>query len=124
VSFVVILIIMAVMANTIAMTARERTAEYATLKALGFGPGFIGWLIVGEAMVIALAGGLVGIAVTFPIAGFFAKLVGSLFPIFAVSRETVLLQVACALAIGLVSAAWPAWHAGRVRIVDGLRHVA
>ena len=36
VSFVVIVIIMAVMANTMAMTARERYAEYATLKALGF----------------------------------------------------------------------------------------
>ena len=36
VSFVVIVIIMAVMANTMAMTARERYAEYATMKALGF----------------------------------------------------------------------------------------
>ena len=36
VSFVVVVIIMAVMANTMAMTARERSAEYATLKALGF----------------------------------------------------------------------------------------
>ena len=34
---IVIVIIMAVMANTMAMTARERMAEYATLKALGFG---------------------------------------------------------------------------------------
>ena len=41
VSFVVIVIIMAVMANTMAMTARERLAEYATLKALGFAPGFV-----------------------------------------------------------------------------------
>jgi hypothetical protein len=38
VSFVVIVIIMAVMANTMAMTARERGSEYATLKALGFFP--------------------------------------------------------------------------------------
>jgi putative ABC transport system permease protein len=38
VSYLVIFIIMAVMANTMAMTARERTAEYATLKALGFSP--------------------------------------------------------------------------------------
>ncbi len=36
VSFVVIIIIMAVMANTMAMTARERYGEYATMKALGF----------------------------------------------------------------------------------------
>src|SRR5690349_22606745 len=41
VSFVVIVIIFAVVANTMAMTARERTAEYATLKALGFSPGFV-----------------------------------------------------------------------------------
>ena len=32
-----IVIIMAVMANTMAMTARERYGEYATFKALGFG---------------------------------------------------------------------------------------
>jgi putative ABC transport system permease protein len=124
VSFVVILIIMAVMANTIAMTARERTAEYATLKALGFGPAFIGWLIVGESMVIALAGGALGIAITFPIAGAFSKVVGTLFPIFFISRETVMFQLLAAATIGLVAAAWPAWSAGRIRIVEGLRHVA
>lgn len=124
VSFVVILIIMAVMANTIAMTARERTSEYATLKALGFSPGFIGWLIVGESLFIALVGGAVAVAVTFPIANAFGKTMGTLFPIFFVSRETVLLQFAAAAVIGLVAAAWPAWSAGRIRIVDGLRHVA
>ena len=124
VSFVVILIIMAVMANTIAMTARERTAEYATLKALGFSPAFIGWLIVGESVFIALVGGALAVAVTFPIASAFAKSMGTLFPIFFVSNETVLYQFAAAAVIGLVAAAWPAWSAGRIKIVDGLRHVA
>jgi len=124
VSFVVIVIIMAVMANTIAMTARERTSEYATLKALGFGPGFIGWLIVGESLLIALAGGLLGIALTFPIASAFASLIGSLFPVFRISHETVWMQLAAAAIIGLVAAAWPAFSAGRIRIVEGLRHVA
>jgi putative ABC transport system permease protein len=36
VSYIIVVIIMAVMANTMTMTARERLAEYATLKALGF----------------------------------------------------------------------------------------
>ena len=124
VSFVVILIIMAVMANTIAMTARERTSEYATLKALGFSPAFIGWLIVGESLVIALVGGALAVAVTFPIAAAFGKTMGTLFPIFFVSRETVGFQFLAAAVIGLVAAAWPAWSAGRIRIVEGLRHVA
>lgn len=124
VSLVVILIIMAVMANTIAMTARERTAEYATLKAIGFGPGFIAWLILGESLFIALVGGAIGVAVTFPIAAWFGKTMGTLFPVFFVSQDTVLLQLAAAALIGVVAAAFPAWSAGRIRIVDGLRHVA
>src|ERR1700693_5057164 len=64
VSFVVIVIIMAVMANTMAMTARERGPEYATLKALGFGSGFVALLIFGESLLIAAIGGIAGIAVT------------------------------------------------------------
>jgi len=57
VSFVVILIIMAVMANTMAMSARERLSEYATLKALGFGPLFLAMLIFGESLLLAITGG-------------------------------------------------------------------
>ena len=57
-SFVVIVIIMAVMANTMAMTARERYAEYATLKALGFANGFVALLIFAESLGIALVGGV------------------------------------------------------------------
>ena len=57
VSFVVIIIIFAVVANTMAMTARERLAEYATFKALGFSPGFVGALILGESILITLLGG-------------------------------------------------------------------
>jgi putative ABC transport system permease protein len=123
VSFVVIVIIMAVMANTMAMTARERSAEYATLKALGFGNGFVAGLIVAESVGIALLGGVAGIALTFPVAGAFADAMGTLFPIFYVSDETVLMQLFAALLVGTLAAGFPAWHAARVRIVDGLRAV-
>ncbi len=123
VSFVVIVIIMAVMANTMAMTARERTAEYATLKALGFGPGFIGRLIVGESLAIALAGGLAGIVLTLPVAAAFGSAMGSLFPVFQVSPATQALQLAAALTVGLVAALAPTWRAMRVPVVEGLRHV-
>ena len=123
VSFVVIVIIMAVMANTMAMTARERYGEYATMKALGFGNGFVALLIFAESLAIALAGGLLGIALTFPLARAFADAMGSLFPIFFVSEDTILMQFAAALVIGVVAACIPAWNAAHVRIVDGLRAV-
>jgi putative ABC transport system permease protein len=124
VSFVVIVIIMAVMANTMAMTARERGAEYATLKALGFSNGFVAMLILAESIGIALAGALAGVALTFPLADAFAERMGTLFPIFFVSEETVLMQVAAALIVGVVAAALPAWRTARVKIIDGLRAVA
>ncbi len=106
------------------MTARERSAEYATMKALGFGNAFVGMLIVAESVGIAMLGGLIGIAVTFPIAHAFAEKMGSLLPIFFVSEETLLTQAGAALLVGLVAAALPAWNTARVRIVDGLRAVA
>ncbi|MEP7183531.1 MAG: FtsX-like permease family protein [Betaproteobacteria bacterium] len=123
VSFVVIVIIMAVMANTMAMTARERGAEYATLKTLGFSNGFVTLLIFGESLGIALLGGLVGVALTFPIAHAFAEQMGTLFPIFFVSEETVAMQLGAALLVGVVAAAFPAWWTARLRIVDGLRSI-
>jgi putative ABC transport system permease protein len=124
VSFIIIVIIMAVMANTMAMTARERLAEYATLKALGFPPGFVVRLLFGESLFISVTGGVLGIALTVPLAAAFAGFAGTLFPVFRVSPETMALQFAAALIVGAVAAAWPAWKMSRIDIVDGLRHVA
>lgn len=124
VSFIIIVIIMAVMANTMTMTARERLAEYATLKALGFPPGFVVRLLFGESLMIAALGGAVGLLLTLPLAAAFAKAAGTLFPVFQVSGLTMALQLGAALLVGTVAAAWPAWRMSRIDIVAGLRHVA
>jgi len=123
VSFLVIMIIMAVMANTMAMTARERLAEYATMKALGFGPARLMSLILGESLAIALAGAAAGILATFPVADWFAGRLGTLFPVFGVSRDTIGLQLGAALLVGTVAALFPGLRAARLRIVDGLRNI-
>jgi putative ABC transport system permease protein len=123
VSFVVILIIMAVMANTMAMSARERLSEYATLKALGFGPGFLARLIFGESLLLALAGALIGIALLYPVAAAFAAQMGTLFPVFDVAPATPLLQLLSALVVGAVAAIAPTLRAAHINIVDGLRSV-
>ncbi|MBU6483720.1 MAG: ABC transporter permease [Betaproteobacteria bacterium] len=123
VSYVVIVIIMAVMANTMAMTARERYTEYATLKALGFGNSFVALLIFLESVGIAITGGLLGIALTFPLAQVFVDTIGSLLSGFRVSQQTMAMQLAAAVVIGVAAAAVPAWRAARVRIVDGLRAI-
>lgn len=124
VSLIIVIIIMAVMANTMTMTARERLAEYATLRVLGFGPGFVARLLVGESLLIAFAGGLAGIALTFPLAAVVARATGTLFPVFQVSGLTLALQLLAALLVGAVAAVWPVWRTSHMDIVSGLRHVA
>jgi putative ABC transport system permease protein len=124
VSFVVILIIMAVMANTMAMSARERLSEYATLKALGFGPGFLARLIVGESLLLAMLGAALGMALLYPVAGAFAARMGTIFPVFEVAPATLARQLAAALIVGIVAAVAPTVRAARMSIVEGLRSVA
>jgi putative ABC transport system permease protein len=122
-SYVVIVIILAVMANTMAMTARERLAEYATLKALGFSPRYVAALIFGESLTLAAIGAVIGIALTYPAARGFSALTGTLFPTMQVSDDTVVRQLISAAIVGVLAAALPALRASRVKIVDGLRSI-
>jgi putative ABC transport system permease protein len=123
VSFVVIVIIMAVGANTMAMTTRERMGEYAILKTLGFRGGHIAAVILGESLVIALSGCALGLVLTFPAAKVFSSELGAYFPNFNVERATLLFDVLAAFAIALTGAIIPTQRAIRIRIADGLRRI-
>ena len=123
VSFVVIVIIMAVGANTMAMTTRERIGEYAILKTLGFGGGHIAGLILGESLVITLFGCVLGIVLTFPAAKVFSSELGAYFPNFNVERTTLLFDLLAALAVAFTGAIIPIHRAIRIKIADGLRRI-
>ncbi len=123
VAYVVILIIMAVMANTMAMAARERTREYATLRALGFNQAFVYSLIVGESLSMAVVGGGLGVLLTFPLAKGFFSVTRDMFVVFEVTSTTIILQIAASLLIGLMAALAPTINSTKIKIVDGLRAV-
>jgi putative ABC transport system permease protein len=123
VSWVVIGVILVVLANTMAMSARERQGEYAVLKTMGFKTRHLAGLIFGESLILALAGGLVGEALTFPAVHFFKTALGQYFRVFPLTRATLILGLAVALMVGLLAAILPAWRAGRVSIAEALRKV-
>ncbi|HKK21541.1 MAG TPA: ABC transporter permease [candidate division Zixibacteria bacterium] len=121
ISILVIAIILLVLANTMAMTARERISEYAVMKTLGFSPFHIVGLIFGESLFIAALGGTLGILITFPIAGLIKVAMGAFFPIFKIHPVTLAVGFVSALFVGLLAAIFPAVKAVRTSIVDGLR---
>ncbi len=123
VSFVIIFIIMAVVANTMAMTARERIGEYAIFKTLGFGASHISAVIFGESLIITMLGAFFGIVLTFPAAKIFSKELSQFFPIFNVAHETIVMDIIAALVVACVAAIFPSWRAVRIRVADGLRRI-
>ena len=123
VSFVVIVIIIAVAANTMSMTARERIGEYAIFKTLGYKGWRMATMIIGESLVITLIGGILGILMTFPAAKGVGKILAIYFPVFRVPEEIILFDLGAALLVGLFAAIVPTWRALTIRIADGLRRI-
>ncbi len=123
VSYVVIVIIMVVAANTMAMTARERIAEYATMKALGFRWSHVAVTVFAESLLIALLGGTIGVLLTFPAANLLEKELSQFFPVFIISTETIYFQFAAAALVGIVASVFPVYRASTINIAEGLRRV-
>jgi len=123
VSFVVIIIIMAVVANTMAMTARERIGEYAIFKTMGFRGYHIAGMVFGESLFITMTGGTLGILLTFPVAQKFGELMDQFLPVFQVDPSTIYLDIMFSLLVGVVAAIFPTWRAVRIKIADGLRRI-
>lgn len=123
VSYMVIFIIMVVAANTMAMTARERIVEYATMKTLGFGALHIGGTIFGESLMISGLGGVLGAILSFPAAHWIETELAQFFPSFTVTPLTICLEMAAALLVGTVAAIFPTWRGATIRVAEGLRRI-
>lgn len=124
ISVIIIGIIGLVLANTMAMTERERMQEYAVLKTLGFSGSFLTRLIYGEALLISIAGGIVGVALIFPLVkGIQHAVPAGWFPVFEVTGGTLILSALAVLAVSFISSVYPVWRARSQTIVDGLRQI-
>lgn len=120
--------ILLVTANTMSMAVRERRKEIAVLKTLGFSSGLVMALILGEALLIGLLGGGVGLLLGWGVIGLLPKapMIGDLvrgFPNFGLSAFVGAIGLAFALFLSLAAGVVPAATAFRARITDMLRTV-
>jgi putative ABC transport system permease protein len=123
-SFVIIGIILLVLGNTMVMSARERTHEFAVLKALGFSGRQLFLLLGGESMILSIAGSALGLALTLPaVAGFQSALPKGWFPVFYIKPETIVIGCVAGLVVGFLASLIPLRRVLTTRIVEGLRYV-
>lgn len=116
--------ILLVSANTISMSVRERVREVGVLKTLGFTPGSILGIIIGEAVVIAAIGGVIGALLAGGLCTFVRNFpyTQAFFRNLFFTPGVAATAIATALLIGFISAFVPAYGASRTSIIDSLRY--
>ena len=123
ISTVLIFTVILVAANTMAMSIRERTGEIAILKTLGFAPGHILGVLIGESALIAVVGGLFGsIGARLIFSGMdISSMTTGFIDQFNVTWATVALAAGIGLVVAFASTFIPAWNASRLAIADAVR---
>jgi len=116
-AFVTILMIVG---NTMALTVRERTREIGVMKTLGFSGGRILGLVLGESVLLALLGGIPGLALAALIAFSLRAAMANFVPGFAVTPVLALLGLVLMLTLGILTGAIPALNAMRLKIATAL----
>jgi putative ABC transport system permease protein len=116
-AFVTILMIVG---NTMALSIRERTREIGVLKTLGFsGPRILG-MVLGESVLLALLGGLPGLAIAALVAYALRNSMSNMMPAFSVTPDIALQGIGLMLALGLITGMIPAVNAMRLKIAAAL----
>jgi len=72
---------------------------------------------------LALSGGVLGIAMTFPAVQLFRRLLGHYFRIFPLTYTNLALGLSVSLAVGILAGVAPAWRAARQGIAEELGRV-
>jgi putative ABC transport system permease protein len=118
---VVFLTLLLITGNTMALAVRERTGEFAVLKAIGFSDRFVLLLVLAEGLLLAAVGGGAGL---FLVHGLVSgkDLTGGLLLLY-LTPAALAIGYALALATGGLAALLPALGAMRLQVVDALRRV-
>ena len=119
---VVFFTLLLVTGNTMAIAVRERIGELAVLKAVGFTDRFVMFFVLGESLLIAAIGGVLGLGLCklFTLGG---DPTHGFLPFFYLPGPAILLGFGVALTVGILAGILPAAAAMQLRVVDALRRV-
>jgi putative ABC transport system permease protein len=117
--------VLALVATTTVMAVQDRVREHALLQTLGFSGLRIFGLVVSEAFLVSLAGGLLGIGAALATLAWSGLVVGTqgVAIAFAPSLTLTLTGLTVAVVVGVLAGLVPAWQAARADILSSLRQV-
>ena len=110
-----------ILANAISISVRERRTEVAVLKVLGFGPGRILLLVLGEALLIGAGSGLLSAFVSYAVVHLWMhgiKFPIAFFPTFDIFADALWWGLVFGGLTALVGSILPAWSARTVKVSE------
>jgi putative ABC transport system permease protein len=110
-----------VIANAISISVRERRTEMAVLKVLGFGPGRIMALVLGEAILVGAGSGLFSAVLTYGIIHIILHGIWfpmGFFPIFDIYADAIWWGLLFGGFTAFAGSIVPAWSARTVKVSD------
>jgi putative ABC transport system permease protein len=128
VSIIILGIMLLILGNTIAMGVRERTREYAVLRAIGFEPWHVRFFVISEGCALGIVSGAVGVGIAYPfvnnvVGRAIEENMGAWFPYFRVEPKTAALAFVIAMGLAIVASLIPSIQAGRISVTEALRRV-
>ncbi len=106
--------------NTMAQAVRERIPELAVLKTIGFTNRSVLGLVLAEAVLLLVIGGVIGMAIASVLAPILAKGSGGLIQLPPISAANWSESIALMIVIGFAVGVLPALRGMRLNIVDAL----
>ncbi len=106
--------------NTMAQAVRERTPELAVLKTIGFDNHSVLGLVLAEAILLVLIGGVAGMLSAMAVVGGLRMKLGATLPMANIGGSTWGTSIALMIGIGLIVGTLPALRGMRLKIVDAL----
>jgi putative ABC transport system permease protein len=110
----------------LAMNVRERTQEYGVMRAIGFGPGYLAVLVLGEAALLGVLGAVAGLLLSLPIVeGLVSRALREAFqfPPIEIGWRVALAALLMVVTLSVVAAALPVLRLSRLRVTEALRRV-
>ena len=106
--------------NTMSQSVRERIAELAVLKTVGFRDGTVLVIVLSESILIMLIGGVLGLAIGWVLTQGIATALSAFIQGITVSPQIMLTGMAFMIGAGVLAGIFPALKAMRLTIVDAL----
>lgn len=106
--------------NTMSQSVRERIAELAVLKTIGFHDRMVLGIVLSESILIMLMGGLLGLALGWLVVQGLARQMAAFLPGIFLSPGAIAAAVAIMIGAGILAGIFPAMKAMRLSIIDAL----